>query len=412
MAQEQPTSRRPVPADASPVAPQEIAIAVRSRILLTAFIVLASIAAGAPLRAQSATDEREQVREQREQTEGAIDVLRASNADLENAVQQLQGKVRTQEAAKRDAERALEAAQAEVRAAEARVEAARAQIVELRGEAELRAIEAYINPESETDSGEIVAAENLAEAARRQAFLSTVTTRKTDVLDQIRATEEDMVLAEGDAVAAREQEERENERVERLLTEYKASLAEQRQVQAALRTRIADFEAEVDALAAEDARLTALIREQASRAPVVPPTETPAPEAIETPAGPVNPPPSGDGLIWPTSGAVTSEYGPRWGRLHAGMDIAAPTGTPIYAAQSGTVIGGCGSGYGSCILIDHGGGLVTLYGHMSAVYATGGTVSRGENVGLMGCTGSCTGPHLHFETRVNGTAQNPRNFLP
>ena len=151
---------------------------------------------------------------------------------------------------------------------------------------------------------------------------------------------------------------------------------------------------------------------QASQAPVVPPSETPAPGAVNTPAGPVNPPASGSGLIWPTNGVVTSEYGPRWGRLHAGLDIAAPTGTPIYAAQSGTVIGGCGSGYGTCILVDHGGGLVTLYAHLSAVYVSGGSVSRGQNIGAMGCTGSCTGPHLHFETRVNGVAQNPRIYLP
>ena len=190
--------------------------------------------------------------------------------------------------------------------------------MELRSEAELRAVEAYINPDTEGDNGEIVAAENLAEAARRQAFLSTVTSRKTDVLDRIRATEEDMVVAEGDAVAAREQEERENRRVERLLDEYNASLAQQQEAQSALQTRIADFEAEVDALAAEEARLTALIRAQASQAPVVPAGETPAPNAVETPSGPVNPPSSGSGMIWPTSGAVTSEFGPRWGRLHAG----------------------------------------------------------------------------------------------
>jgi murein DD-endopeptidase MepM/ murein hydrolase activator NlpD len=376
-------------------------------------VILGSIAAGAPLRAQSASDERDQVREEREQAEGALDVLQASDADLENEVARLQGQVRTQEAAKRDAERALEAARTEVRAAEARVEEARAQIVQLKFEAELRAVEAYINPGTDGDNGEIMAAENLAEEARRQAFLSTVTARKTDVLDRIRATEDDMVVAEGDAVAAREREERENARVDRLLAEYSAGLVEQEQAQAALATRITEFQAEVDGLAAEDARLTALIREQASQAPVVPVGQTPAPDAVDTPAGPVNPPSSGSGLIWPSAGVVTSEYGPRWGRLHAGIDIAASTGTPIYAVQSGTVIGGCGSGYGNCVLIDHGDGLVTLYGHNSSVYVSSGqSVSRGQNIAAMGCTGSCTGTHVHFETRVNGVAQNPRNYLP
>ena len=90
--------------------------------MLVALVILGSIAAGAPVRAQSADDERDQVREDREQAEGTLDVLNASNADLENEVQRLQGQVRSQEAAKRDAERALESAQAEVRAAEARVD--------------------------------------------------------------------------------------------------------------------------------------------------------------------------------------------------------------------------------------------------------------------------------------------------
>jgi murein DD-endopeptidase MepM/ murein hydrolase activator NlpD len=377
--------------------------------VLVALVILGSVALGAPVRAQSASDEREQVRDDQAEAEGALDVLETSNDDLEAAVGQLQRQVRSQEAAAGDARRAVEAAQAEVRAAVARVEESRSQIVELRSEAELRAVEAYINPGNGGDNGEIVAAENLAESARRQAFLSTITARKTDVLDRIRATEEDMRIAEGDAVAAREREERGRLRAEALLAEYEAGLVEQQRLQTALEERIADYQTEIDAFAAEDARLTTLLRQQATQAPVV---QAAGPDTIDTPAGPVNQPPSGSGMIWPTSGAVTSEYGPRWGRLHAGMDIAAPTGTPIYAAQSGTVIGGCGSGYGNCILIDHGGGLVTLYAHMNSVFVSGGSVSRGQNVGTMGCSGSCTGPHLHFETRVNGSAQNPRNYLP
>ena len=375
---------------------------------MVAVVVLGSVALGAPVRAQSASDQRDEVRGDRAQAEAALNVLQASNEELEAAVAQLQRQVRSQEAAAGDARRAVQAAEAEVKAAEARVAEARQQILELRGEAELRAVEAYINPDTEGENGEIVAADSLAQAARRQAFLNTITARKTDVLDRIRATEDDMVIAEGDAVTARARMERQQARVEARLAEYEASLAEQERVQDALATRIADYEAEVDALAAEDARLTALLRAQASQAPVV----QQGPNTIDTPSGPVNRPPSASGLIWPTSGAVTSEYGPRWGRLHAGMDIAAATGTPIYAAQSGTVIGGCGSGYGNCILIDHGGGFVTLYAHMNSVFVSGGSVSRGQNVGTMGCSGSCTGPHLHFETRVNGSAQNPRNYLP
>ena len=72
----------------------------------------------------------------------------------------------------------------------------------------------------------------------------------------------------------------------------------------------------------------------------------------------------------------------------------------------------CGTGYGICTIIDHGGAVATLYAHMSRKIVTGGQVSAGEVIGLVGCTGFCTGPHLHFEVRINGTPKNPRSYLP
>jgi len=124
------------------------------------------------------------------------------------------------------------------------------------------------------------------------------------------------------------------------------------------------------------------------------------------------PPPSSGQLAWPASGTITGVFGEdRGDHIHAGIDIANSEGTPIVAAESGTVIGGCGGGYGNCVLIDHGGGMVTLYAHQSSIVRGSGTVSRGELIGYMGCTGSCTGPHLHFEVRINGTAVDPQGYL-
>jgi peptidoglycan DL-endopeptidase CwlO len=118
-------------------------------------------------------------------------------------------------------------------------------------------------------------------------------------------------------------------------------------------------------------------------------------------------------LIWPVNGPVVSGFGMRWGRLHAGVDIAVPTGTPIRAADSGRVILlGWTGGYGNYTCIDHGGGLSTCYAHQSR-YGTsmGASVRQGQVIGYVGCTGHCFGPHLHFETRVNGVPQNPLNYL-
>jgi murein DD-endopeptidase MepM/ murein hydrolase activator NlpD len=122
--------------------------------------------------------------------------------------------------------------------------------------------------------------------------------------------------------------------------------------------------------------------------------------------------PSASGLIWPVSGVVTSGFGYRWGRMHEGIDISAPTGTSVRAAASGTVIiAGYMGGYGNIVVIDHGGGLSTAYAHLSAIWAGGGSVSQGQGIGAVGCTGSCTGPHLHFEVRINGSAVDPMGYL-
>jgi murein DD-endopeptidase MepM/ murein hydrolase activator NlpD len=122
--------------------------------------------------------------------------------------------------------------------------------------------------------------------------------------------------------------------------------------------------------------------------------------------------PSASGLIWPVNGPVVSGFGWRWGRMHEGIDIAAGYGTPIRAAAAGNVIyAGWMGGYGNLIIIDHGGGIATAYGHQSSFAVGGGSVSQGQTIGYVGCTGHCFGPHLHFEVRVTGAAVDPLGYL-
>ena len=99
--------------------------------------------------------------------------------------------------------------------------------------------------------------------------------------------------------------------------------------------------------------------------------------------------------------------------MHEGIDIAAPSGTPIRAAQAGTVIlAAPTSGYGNYTCIDHGGGLSSCYAHQSSyAISVGASVGQGEVIGYVGCTGSCFGDHLHFEIRVNGAAVDPLGYL-
>jgi murein DD-endopeptidase MepM/ murein hydrolase activator NlpD len=119
-------------------------------------------------------------------------------------------------------------------------------------------------------------------------------------------------------------------------------------------------------------------------------------------------------LSWPLSGPITSPFGSRWGTHHDGIDIGVNTGTPIHAAAAGTIIY-CGqiSGYGNVDMVDHHNGMVTLYAHQSQLACRmGQSVSAGQVIGYSGNTGHSTGPHLHFEVRVNAVAVDPMQYLP
>ena len=125
------------------------------------------------------------------------------------------------------------------------------------------------------------------------------------------------------------------------------------------------------------------------------------------------------GMIWPISGSITSEFGwrthPIFGtsRFHSGLDIGGDYGMPIYAAASGTVIyAGWISGYGNAVIIDHGGGVTTLYGHNeSLTVGEGESVAQGQVIAMCGSTGNSTGPHCHFEVRENGEPVSPYGYL-
>jgi murein DD-endopeptidase MepM/ murein hydrolase activator NlpD len=120
------------------------------------------------------------------------------------------------------------------------------------------------------------------------------------------------------------------------------------------------------------------------------------------------------GWVVPTRGySVTSGFGQRWGTLHAGVDLAAPSGTPIVAARSGTVtLARWYGGYGYAVKIDHGDGVETLYGHNSRLLVSAGQrVTAGQRISLMGSTGDSTGPHLHFEVHIGGDPVDPVPYL-
>ena len=151
-------------------------------------------------------------------------------------------------------------------------------------------------------------------------------------------------------------------------------------------------------LQAESAALAAKIRSAQSSAVVVP-----------GPTGAA----SAAGFIWPVHGVLTSGFGWRWGRMHEGIDLAVPNGTPVVAAAAGTVIvAGWMGGYGNLVVVDHGGGISTAYGHNTSVtVGVGQQVAQGQLIAYSGSTGHSTGPHVHFEVRINGGAVDPMGYL-
>jgi murein DD-endopeptidase MepM/ murein hydrolase activator NlpD len=238
-----------------------------------------------------------------------------------------------------------------------------------------------------------------------------------------RAAEHAVSLArrdlEGERLALADAEQRQQEAKYQL-----ASLAAQRQqlyeVAQLQRRSVANEVVQLEELsAAEEASLEAMIRERQRIEEERRAAEDAQRRRAAQLAGQALPPPENTGapgtFSWPVSGPITSPFGMRPNPLgqgmemHPGIDIGAPMGATVTAAAGGRIIWAKWyGGYGNAIIIDHGGATSSVYGHLSQIFvAEGQDVVRGQAIGAVGCTGRCTGPHLHFEVRVNGVAVDP-----
>ncbi len=242
-----------------------------------------------------------------------------------------------------------------------------------------------------TYSGDVIDATEAA-IGRFTALRNEEERQQADI--DARADEVEVVLVE--LAAEKERRDAELAKVEELRAQAEADVAAAQRLLARITADIAAFEDHMAGLEAESARIEAEIRAAQD-------------------SGGTNP----GALGWPVAGRVTSPFGYRTHpilgtrRLHAGIDIGAASGSPISAAESGRVIlAGPNGGYGNAVVIDHGGGLSTLYAHQSSIAVSAGQqVQRGDLVGYVGCTGLCTGAHLHFETRENAVPVDPMKYL-
>ena len=260
----------------------------------------------------------------------------------------------------------------------------------------------------------VLEADGFGDLLERAEFLERISDQDREITDKVRRLRDQ---AERQADQLAELERREQRAAERILRERDAVAAARDQLVSSRHELVTVRSDRRGALAqVRDSRvrlegdLAALEREQAR---VLAALQGAGPQAF-TPqpgAGPIR---QGSGqLIWPVGGSVVSPFGMRWGRLHAGIDIAVPSGTPIHAADGGRVIlMGWVGGYGNYTCVQHTGSLSTCYAHQSS-FATsnGASVSRGQLIGYIGCTGHCFGDHLHFEVRVNGSPVDPMGYL-
>ena len=427
-----------------PLRPLLICIAL----CLLAQVVTAGVSAQTEEIAELRAD-RDEIRASRARAAADLDPLFAANEDIEEALRVLTEDLSGRQAALEATRSRLQKARADVIAAQDQVVQEQIRIEVLRVLLQQQAISAYVQPRSNGVNEEVLSASDLNEGERRRALVLAVNTSQNDILDQLRAAEANIELAVARAQEAQKDIEARQQLESQQYAEVQDAIAKQSRLGNILTQRIAEFQAEVDAHAADEDALTAqitglIVREEARQAAILEAARikaerervaveearlaaqraadlaagrVPAQDAVvnRAAAALVSAPSAGSvgPLMWPVQGSLSSGFGPRWGRQHNGLDISANTGTPVLAAGSGLVVGaGRSGGFGNLVLIDHGGGLVTAYAHLNSVNVSSGQqVSAGNSVGTVGCTGSCTGPHLHFETRVNGVPYDPRSYL-
>jgi murein DD-endopeptidase MepM/ murein hydrolase activator NlpD len=396
--------------------PRAVLPALGATLLVTAGLALPS---GAP-PAQAATQQdldrlrgkigtargKVERRKQREQAlHGDIQRYSARIQEIQRKIDPLQ---RRQEAVQSDLDRSqavLDETQTELREERERLTKLRARLKEARRILAARLLELY-----QADKPDLVSvvlnSNGFADLVERSEFLRRIGEQDQRIIASVRDARDEAIGTEARLSSLEQRQRAATNRIERRRDEI-----------ASVKGQLVSARSSIDEV--RDQRHDLLVKVRADRREIQ--EDLAAMEREESKiqsklsgmpsGGPIK---RGSGrLIWPANGQFTSPFGQRWGRLHAGIDIAVPTGTPVRAADSGTVaIAGWVGGYGNYICINHGGGLSTCYGHNSRLgVRVGQQVTQGQVIAASGNTGNSTGPHIHFETRVNGVPRDPMSYL-
>ncbi|MET0511396.1 MAG: peptidoglycan DD-metalloendopeptidase family protein [Thermoleophilaceae bacterium] len=374
---------------------------------LVAYLVLPLPGLSAPL-SQRIDKTREQI-DAAKQKEG---VLSTDIAQFSTRIESLQGEINATQNRLDRAPSSLDRPKAELREVRDQLEESRDRLERLRSELATarkvlaaRLVEIY-KADAPDALTVVLEADGFGDLLERAEFLERISDQDREITDDVRVLRDQ---ARDQAIELADLEQREQLAAERILRERdqiasaqnqllssRDELASARAGKAGALAQVHDsrvaLEGDLKALEAEQARVQAAL------------TGVAAPGPIQAGSGQ---------LIWPVNGPVVSPFGMRWGRLHAGLDIAVGSGTAIRAADSGRVVlMGWVGGYGNYTCIQHNASLSTCYAHQSS-FATsnGANVSQGQVIGYTGCTGHCFGDHLHFETRINGSPVDPMGYL-
>lgn len=381
--------------------------------LAFALVVSGTVSVEAQDSIEDARDEQERIREEKADAAAELDAAQAEDAEVAAALRDITDIVNAQQAEVDEAQRLIDDNRAAAELAEAEVAAAIAEEEAMQESLATIAVAGFVNGGDEQAT--FLSSSDPTEALRQSSLLDQANVDTVELLEELRIVQEDREIAEAEAAAAVAEAERIEEELALKLVDYEEQQGVQATLKAELEARVAKWEAEVAEFEAEDDRLAAFIRTEEAR--LNPPTTSSGGGGSTAPAPGT---PSVSGFQWPINAPVSSGFGyrvhPIFGtrRLHKGLDLGAGSGTPIAAAKEGTVLSaGWQNGYGNTVVISHGGGVTTLYAHQSSVAVSAGQqVSRGDIIGYVGSTGWSTGPHLHFEVRVNGTAVDPMPYMP
>jgi len=373
-----------------------------------AVAALACLAAGvvgvAVAPAQDLQSELDSKSSQLDQAEAKQGVLSTDIAEFSERIDQLTGEVATLRNREAVVQEELDRTQARLERERAYLEVLRKRLKRSIHTLEDRLVDIYKSDQPDALTV-ILQADGFDDLMARYRYLDSIQEQDAAIVDRVTTLRDetrelvDSIRAHRDEVAARKQElERTRQQLEAREADLSAARAAKADALDSVKNNIQRLEGDISEI---QGQIAAQLRAAQAAAPA------PAP----LPAGPIQGE-SASGFIWPVSGPVVSPFGMRWGRMHEGVDIAAPAGTPIRAVANGNVVLAAPTGgYGNYTCVDHGGGLASCYAHLSSYAVTSGSVKQGTVIGYVGCTGHCFGDHLHFEVRINGAAVDPMGYL-